>query len=71
MIMQQWHASATTRHSYTLTYQFFADLQTYIVIQFGLPAILNNSLALEVGVATQKSSGALRAPEAEPPFLNF
>ena len=55
-------------------------------IQFGLPAILNDSLASyrsvatiitcafdvpEVGVATQKSSGVLRAPEAEPPFLNF
>jgi len=26
---------------------------------------------LEVGVASQKSSGTLRAPEAEPPFLNF
>ena len=26
---------------------------------------------LEVGVVTQKSSGVLCAPEAEPPFLNF
>ena len=26
---------------------------------------------LEVGVATKKILGALRAPEAEPPFLNF
>jgi len=25
----------------------------------------------EVGVATQKFSSALRAPVAEPPFLNF
>ena len=29
MIMQQWHAATTTRHSYTLTYQFFTDLQTF------------------------------------------
>jgi len=29
MIMQQWNASATTRHSYTLTYQFLTDLQTF------------------------------------------
>ena len=28
MIMQQWHAATTTRHSYTLTYQFLTDLQT-------------------------------------------
>ena len=25
MIMQQWHAPTTTRHSYTLTYQFLTD----------------------------------------------
>ena len=29
MIMQLWNASATARHSYTLTYQFLADLQTF------------------------------------------
>ena len=29
MITQQWNASATTRHSYTLTYQFLTDLQTF------------------------------------------
>jgi len=29
MIMQQWHAATTTRHSYSLTYQFFTDLQTF------------------------------------------
>ena len=29
MIMQQWHAATTTRHSYTLTYQFLTDLQTF------------------------------------------
>jgi len=56
-------------------------------IQFGLPAILNNSLASYRSVATMntracidvrkwawqptKSSVALHAPEAEPPFLNF
>jgi len=28
MIMQQWNASATARHSYTLTCQFLTDLQT-------------------------------------------
>ena len=41
-------------------------------IQFGLSD--NNYVCidmLEVGVASQKSSGTLRAPEAEPPFLNF
>ena len=30
MIMQQWHAATTTRHSYTLTYQFLTDLQTFV-----------------------------------------
>ena len=29
MIIQQWHAATTTRHSYTLTYQFLTDLQTF------------------------------------------
>jgi len=29
MVMQQWRAATTTRHSYTLTYQFFTDLQTF------------------------------------------
>jgi len=31
MIMQQWNAAATTRHSYTLTdtYQFLTNLQTF------------------------------------------
>jgi len=28
MVMQQWHAATTTRHSYTLVYQFLTDLQT-------------------------------------------
>ena len=92
--MQQWHAATTTRHSYTLAYQFliwsldvWLGLELLRDIQFGLPASLNNSLASyqsvatiitctcvmnaltwrEVGVATQKFSGALRAP----PFLNF
>ena len=27
MIIQQWNAATTTRHSYTLTYQFLTDLQ--------------------------------------------
>jgi len=27
MAMQQWHAATTTRHSYTLAYQFLTDLQ--------------------------------------------
>ena len=31
MIMQQWNAATTTRHSYTLTYQFLTDLQTFRV----------------------------------------
>ena len=29
MIMQQWHAATTTRHSYILMYQFLTDLQTF------------------------------------------
>ena len=29
LIMQQWHAATTTRHSYTLTYQFLTNLQTF------------------------------------------
>ena len=29
MIIQQWNAATTTRHSYTLTYQFLTDLQTF------------------------------------------
>ena len=29
MIVQQWHAATTTRHSYTLTYQFLTDLQMF------------------------------------------
>ena len=28
LFLQQWHAATTTRHSYTLTYQFLTDLQT-------------------------------------------
>ena len=31
LIMQQWHAATTTRHSYTLTYQFLNDLQTFVL----------------------------------------
>ena len=60
MIMQQWHAATTTRHSYTLTYQFliawspdvWLDLELLWDIQFGLPAILNNSLASYQSVVT-------------------
>ena len=29
MVIQQWNAATTTRHSYTLTYQFLTDLQTF------------------------------------------
>jgi len=29
MIIQQWHTATTTRYSYTLTYQFLTDLQTF------------------------------------------
>ena len=28
MIIQEWNAATTTSDSYTLTYQFFTDLQT-------------------------------------------
>ena len=38
-------------------------------IQFGLPAMRH--LRAGRGVATQKFSGAICAPMAEPPFLNF
>ena len=58
MVIQQWNAATTTRHSYTLTYQFLTDLQTFLEllrdIQFG-------RLRPEVGVATLKFSDALRA----------
>jgi len=30
MIIQQWHAAITTWHSYTCTYQFLTDLQTFV-----------------------------------------
>ena len=33
MIIQQWHAATTTRHSYTVTYQFLTDLQTFVWAQ--------------------------------------
>ena len=46
MIMRQWHAT-TTRHSYTLMYQFFTDLRTFLEllrdIQFGLPLRSDNN----------------------------
>ena len=29
MVMRQWHAATTTRHSYALTYQFLTDLQMF------------------------------------------
>ena len=50
------YAATTNRHSYTLKYQFFTDLQMLGLellrdIQFGLPAILNNSLASYQSVA--------------------
>ena len=39
MVIQQWNAATTTRHSYTLTYQLLTDLQTFLEllrdIQFG------------------------------------
>ena len=85
MVMQQWHAATTTRHSYTLAYQFLTDLQTFDQAQscfeilssdFQLLMLLasyqssdNNCVCHEVGVATQTFSGTLREPVAEPPFL--
>ena len=30
MIIQQWHPATTTRHSYTLIYQFLTDLQMFV-----------------------------------------
>ena len=30
MIIQQWRAATTIRHSYTLAYQFLTDLQTFV-----------------------------------------
>jgi len=48
MVMQQWHAATTTRHSYTLTYWLGLLISRRLTrprdIQFELPAILNNSL---------------------------
>ena len=50
MIMQQWHAATTTRHSYTLTYQFLTDLQTFVVgleLQLATTIITITVLALK------------------------
>ena len=55
MIMQQWHAATTTRHS-PLTYQFLTDISLGLELlrdtQLVLPAILNNALAIYRSVAT-------------------
>ena len=43
MIMWQWHTATTTRDSYTLTYQFFTDLQTFdyrVALRIGLVAMV-------------------------------
>ena len=64
MIIQQWHAATTTRHSYTVPYwspDVWLGLEMLRDIQFGLPAWP------KVGVATKKFSDALRAPVPEPP----
>ena len=52
MTIQQWHATTTTRHGYTLTYQFLADLQMFVYrprvasrYSVRTSAILNNSPA--------------------------
>ena len=66
MIIQQWNAATTTRHSYTLTYQFLTDLQT-----FDFEIFSSDVYVPEVGVATPKFSAALCGPVAEPPFLNL
>ena len=71
MIMQEWHAATTTRHSYTLTYQFLTDLQTLTRPRVASRYSVRTSSVPEVGVTTQKFAGALRAPVAEPPFLDF
>ena len=60
---------------YTIAYVYPSSqwpYQNYIApagdIQFGLPAM---HLRAGRGVASQKFSGAICAPVAEPPFLNF
>ena len=72
MIMQEWHAATTTRHSCTLTHQFLTDLQTFDY---------RSRVASRYSVRTSSVTGSgrgnppkfadtLRAPVAEPPFLN-
>ena len=79
MIMQQWHAATTTRHSYTLTYQFLTDLQTFELlrdIQFGLPAILIGASAASPTLVV-KTENCLyiciyrSVPQIHPPFCNL
>ena len=56
MIMQQWHAATTTRHSYTLTCQFLTDLQTFVEllrdIQFGPRGPPRRASAYEISKST-------------------
>ena len=58
MIMQQWHAATTTRHSYTLTYQFLTDLQTFVEllrdIQFGPRGPPRRASAYEISKSTAR-----------------
>ena len=47
MIMQQWHAATTTRHSSLKTFDL--GLELLRDTQLGLPAILNNALGSRAG----------------------
>ena len=62
MIIQQWNA-ATTRHSYTLTYQFLADPRRLTRPRVSVRTFTCRKWAWQ--------SFARQWPMAEPPFLNL
>ena len=69
MIMQQRHAATTTRQLHT-----HVSSSLLISRRLTRPRVasdIGTASVPEVGVATPKFSDALRAPVAEPPFLNF
>jgi len=72
MIMQQWHATTTTRHSYThisflVSPDVWLGLELLPDIQFGLPTILRAGSRL----ATQHFWVRFTHQWLNLPFLNF
>ena len=65
MIIQQWSAVTTTRHSYTLTYQLLTDL--HADVSLGLELLRD----IQFGCLRDRERAWLRTPVAEPLFLNF